>query len=129
MTFFRYARTKGGGMGYFAMFYPVLHCRNALKVRYLLYYTRNITQTHFAVREGLKMSVTEKHKAHQQTTRHAQKTTKIHVPLCLCFALFVRLSVCLSLCLSLFVSLSVCFPVPFCLNISVNNKLNSYIER
>lgn len=42
VTFFRYARTKGGGMGCFAMFCPVLHCRNALKVRYLLYYTRNI---------------------------------------------------------------------------------------
>ena len=44
VTFFRYARTKGGGMGYFAMFCPVLHCRNALEVRYLLYYTHNIAQ-------------------------------------------------------------------------------------
>ena len=45
VTFFRYARTKGGGMGYFAMFYPVLHCRNALNIRYLLYYTCNIAQS------------------------------------------------------------------------------------
>nr|DAR11311.1 MAG TPA: hypothetical protein [Caudoviricetes sp.] len=50
------------------------------------------------------MSVTDKHKAHRQTTRHAPNTAKIHVHLCLCFALFVCLFVCLSLCLSVFPS-------------------------
>lgn len=127
MTFFRYDHTKGGGMGYFAMFYSILHCRNALKVRYLLYYTHNISQPYFVACLGPQMSVTDKRKAHQQTTRHAYNAAKIHVPLCLCFALFVCLSVCLSLCLSLFVSLSVCFPIPFCLNVCVKGQLNSYI--
>lgn len=122
MTFFRYARTKGGGMGFFVLFCPVLHCRNALIVRWLLYYTRNIAQACFVACGGLQKVVADKHKAHQQTTRHTQNTAKIHVPLCLCFALFV----------CLFVSLSLCFSfrlVPFCLNPRVNGRLNSYIER
>ena len=128
MTFFRYARTKGGGMGYFAMFYPVLHCRNALKVRYLLYYTHNIAQGVFC-RLWRAANVSDRQTQSKQTTRHAQNAAKIRVPLCLCFAPSVCLSVCLSLCLSLFVSLSVCFPVPFCLNVRVNSQLNSYTER
>lgn len=45
VTFFRCARTKGGGMGYFVLFCPVSHCRKALNVRYLLYYTHNIAQS------------------------------------------------------------------------------------
>lgn len=129
MTFFRYARTKGGGMGYFVLFYPVLYCRNTLKVRYLLYYTRNIAQAYFVDCDGLRMSATDKRKAHQQTTRHTQGTTKIHVPLCLCFALFVCLSLCLFVSLSLCLSVFLFVPVPFCLNVRVNNQLNSYIER
>nr|DAJ58665.1 MAG TPA: hypothetical protein [Caudoviricetes sp.] len=32
-------------MGSFAMFCPVLNCRNTLKVRYLLYYAYNIAQS------------------------------------------------------------------------------------
>lgn len=129
MTFFRYARTKGGGMGSFVLFCPVLNCRNALKIRYLLYYTRNIAQSALCRLCGLQMSVTGKRKAHQQTTRRAQNTAKIRVPLRLCFPLFVCLFVCLSVCLSLFVSLSVCFLAPFCLIIRVNCRLKSYTER
>lgn len=129
MTFFRYARTKGGGMGCFAMFCPVLHCRNALKVRYLLYYTHNMPQAYFVDCDLLQMFATDKRKAHQQTTRHAQTTAKIHVPLCLCFALFVCLSVCLFVSLFLCLSVFPYVPVPFCLNISVNSRLNSYIKR
>lgn len=125
MTFFRYARTKGGGMGYFAMFCPALHCRNALNIRYLLYYTHNIAKMYFVACGVLQMSVTDKRKAYQQTTRHATNTAKIRVSLCLCFPLFVCLSVSLSLCLSVFPFV----PVPFCLNARVNNQLNSYIER
>lgn len=129
MTFFRYARTKGGGTGYFAMFYPVLNCRNTLDVRYLLYYTRNIAQSALCRLCGLQMSVTGKRKAHQQTTRRAQSTAKIRVSLCLCFPLFVCLSLCLFVSLSLCLSVFPFVPVPFCLNARVNNQLNSYIER
>lgn len=126
MTFFRYARTKGGGMGYFVLFYPVLHCRNALNIRYLLYYTHNIAQSALC-RLWRAANVCDKQT--QSTPANNTTRAKIRVSLCLCFALFVCLFVCQSLCLSLFVSLSVCFPVPFCLIVRVNGQLNSYTER
>ena len=119
----------GGGTGYFAMFYPVLHCRNTLEVRYSLYYSCNIAQSALCRLWGSRMSVTDKHKAHRQTTRHAPNTAKIRVPLCLCFALFVCISLCLFVCLFLCLSVFPFVPVPFCLNVRVNGKLNSCTER
>lgn len=129
MTFFRYARTKGGGMGYFAMFCPALHCRNALKVRYLLYYTHNIAQS--ALCRLWRTANARNRQAQSTPTNNTTRpnTAKIRAPLRLCFALLARLFVCLFVCLSLFVSLSVCFPVPFRLNARVNGQLNSYTER
>ena len=47
VTFFRYARTRGGWYGVFCYVLPCLHCRNALNIRYLLYYTHNIARRAF----------------------------------------------------------------------------------
>lgn len=126
MTFFRYARTKGGGTGSFVLFCPVLNCRNTLKVRYLLYYTRNIAQSALCrVWSAAKVRCRQAQSTSTNKTthsKHGQDTRAFVLVLC-SPCLSVSLSVCLSPCLS------VCFPVPFCLNTRVNNWLNSYIER
>ncbi len=126
MTFFRYARTKGGGTGSFVLFCPVLNCRNTLKVRYLLYYTRNIAQSVLCRMwraANVRNKQTQSTPTNNTTRPNNGQDTRAFV-LVLCSPC---LSVCLSVCLSS--CLSVCFPVPFCLNVRVNNQLNSYIER
>lgn len=106
MTFFRYARTKGGGMGYFAMFYPVLHCRNALKVRYLLYYTCNIAQSALC---RLLRAANVRNRQTQSTQANKQRVqnTLKYTYLCACALLSLSLCLFLSVCFS--VRLSVVF--------------------